>query len=489
MRVIDADELRDALRHLWDDDRLGRHALRGLADAGAPAHLSTLATGRALRDRLLSGIALVSAPDAPETTPAARWQAILRYRYIDRLTATDTAGKVGLSKSQYNRDEKAAVRRLASVLAEPGDAPVEEPLPPTPGAARPRRRETAPPRPRPTSTPLTLPPSCGMWGWMRGTARRWPCSPASGPLCRRPAGGATGPCASGAGEPATRGYIGGLALVAVHARNRDYATSSRPLGPFGAGALRGGPHRQRGHAHATGPRRRTSRRLFLLDRPVQDWIDSLIGEWRALRRAHRRAQLADLQQRVRRFCDSVSALIEDGCQVAFGLVADFRPVDLPLPEGFIWERTEIAFYGEDRFDVFDAGTEDAIGPVACFTRLMPRYETFFRRALESYEVAWRRATQDPAWRRPPWCAGSRPHSWRTAPVSPTRSSTSPPPSSSTSGTSPPATGASSGPKRPRSPGAWTRSAGGGPSRAPWSWAVAGAATWSCWSSWWRPGGR
>ena len=157
MRVIDADELRDALRHLWDDDRLGRHALRGLADAGAPAHLSTLATGRALRDRLLSGIALVSAPDAPETTPAARWQAILRYRYIDRLTATDTAGKVGLSKSQYNRDEKAAVRRLASVLAEPGDAPVEATAPPYPGRG-PRRRETAPPRPRPTSTPLTLPP-------------------------------------------------------------------------------------------------------------------------------------------------------------------------------------------------------------------------------------------------------------------------------------------------------------------------------------------
>ena len=33
--------------------------------------------------------------------------------------------------------------------------------------------------------------------------------------------------------------------------------------------------------------------------------------------------------------------------------------------------------------------------MACFTRLMPRYETFFRRALELYEVAWRRATQDP----------------------------------------------------------------------------------------------
>ena len=164
MRVIDADELRDALRHLWDDDRLGRHALRGLADAGAPAHLSTLATGRALRDRLLSGIALVSAPDAPETTPAARWQAILRYRYIDRLTATDTAGKVGLSKSQYNRDEKAAVRRLASVLAEPGDAPVEATAPPYPGggaaAADGRRPRPARGRP-PLRSPCPRAAGCG----------------------------------------------------------------------------------------------------------------------------------------------------------------------------------------------------------------------------------------------------------------------------------------------------------------------------------------
>ena len=76
------------------------------------------------------------------------------------------------------------------------------------------------------------------------------------------------------GEPATRGYIGGLALVAVHARNRDYATSSRPLGPFWGGerfgeVLTANADMLTRQARVGG----TSRRLFLLDRPVQDWIE------------------------------------------------------------------------------------------------------------------------------------------------------------------------------------------------------------------------
>jgi CheY-like chemotaxis protein/transcriptional regulator with XRE-family HTH domain len=108
------DDLRDALNHLYDPDRLRASRLLPLFDLGAGAQAATR-----LQQVLLDGVhRLRPWPGEPARSARRRIHGILQLRYEQQFTQKEVAAQLGLGVRQYRRLQHAAIRTLGSELWE-----------------------------------------------------------------------------------------------------------------------------------------------------------------------------------------------------------------------------------------------------------------------------------------------------------------------------------------------------------------------------------
>lgn len=107
----------DALNRLYDSVYLRTHPL---AEALADAEASTpLQRSEALRRALLGAIhSLQPKPGTPAESPDWRAYNILELRYIEGLSVGEVAGQLGLSQSQYFRDQARVLEAVTALLWE-----------------------------------------------------------------------------------------------------------------------------------------------------------------------------------------------------------------------------------------------------------------------------------------------------------------------------------------------------------------------------------
>jgi ribose transport system permease protein len=113
-------QIRDALRHLWDDLHLGRSALAGWALSTqnvSPEH-NPAARGEELRKVLIAAIEYLR-PTAVETrdvTRSGRGYRILQLTYVEGQTVDQISNEQHISRRQYFYDLKQALEALTGVL-------------------------------------------------------------------------------------------------------------------------------------------------------------------------------------------------------------------------------------------------------------------------------------------------------------------------------------------------------------------------------------
>jgi putative methionine-R-sulfoxide reductase with GAF domain len=110
-------QLRDVLRHLWDDLHLGRSALAEWALHIDNTHVerTPAARGVALRTQLLALIDGLS-PEAHDQSRPGRGQRILRLTYADERSADAIAHELHISRRQYFYDLKESLEALADAM-------------------------------------------------------------------------------------------------------------------------------------------------------------------------------------------------------------------------------------------------------------------------------------------------------------------------------------------------------------------------------------
>jgi GAF domain-containing protein len=113
-------QIRDTLRHLWDDLYLGRSAL---AEWALSAHDVLLeqtpaARGEVLRKLLLAAIEGLSPPqgDTRELSRSGRGHRILQLTYVEERVVDEITRELHISRRQYFYDQKEALEMLADVL-------------------------------------------------------------------------------------------------------------------------------------------------------------------------------------------------------------------------------------------------------------------------------------------------------------------------------------------------------------------------------------
>lgn len=106
------DQLRDALNHLYDPDRLRRSAL-----AARFGVANRFDTATALQRILTDAIAALK-PPAGEPPQSPAWQIYepLFYRYVEQLSAEEVADQLGIGTRHLRRWQTAALEALADVL-------------------------------------------------------------------------------------------------------------------------------------------------------------------------------------------------------------------------------------------------------------------------------------------------------------------------------------------------------------------------------------
>lgn len=106
------DQLRDALNHLYDPDRLRRSAL-----AARFGVANRFDTATALQRILTDAIAALK-PPAGEPPQSPAWQIYepLFYRYVEQLSAEEVADQLGIGTRHLRRWQTAAIAALADVL-------------------------------------------------------------------------------------------------------------------------------------------------------------------------------------------------------------------------------------------------------------------------------------------------------------------------------------------------------------------------------------
>lgn len=113
-----ARQLRDALRHIWDDLYLGNSALAiwALSPSDIRAADTPGARGEALRALLQRGIEMFRPAPARDQSRINRNQRILQLTYVEQYAIEAVLSELGISRRQYFYDLKEAIELLADAL-------------------------------------------------------------------------------------------------------------------------------------------------------------------------------------------------------------------------------------------------------------------------------------------------------------------------------------------------------------------------------------
>ncbi len=113
-------QVRDVLRHLWDDLYLGRSALSewAVAARGTPTEQNPAARGEELRQVLQGAIAGLHAPQGDNRDPSrsGRGYKILHLTYVEEHTVDEITNEQHISRRQYFYDLKQALDTLTGAL-------------------------------------------------------------------------------------------------------------------------------------------------------------------------------------------------------------------------------------------------------------------------------------------------------------------------------------------------------------------------------------
>ncbi len=107
-------QLRDALRHLWDDLYLGRLALADWALASSESHKKPTAgaRGKALRELLIQSIDSIKPQDDQNTAHGTRSYRILQLTYVEELAVDLIINTLHISRRQYFYELKNSIEIL-----------------------------------------------------------------------------------------------------------------------------------------------------------------------------------------------------------------------------------------------------------------------------------------------------------------------------------------------------------------------------------------
>jgi len=113
------DQVKDALEHLQDLVYLRGHPLaRG---TGRDQATKDIGSARALRQMLLDAIDEVTPPGPlPSGGRQQRIRQLLELRYVEGLPFREVMAELGLSQSQYHRDQRHALEAIATILWDTG---------------------------------------------------------------------------------------------------------------------------------------------------------------------------------------------------------------------------------------------------------------------------------------------------------------------------------------------------------------------------------
>lgn len=113
-------QVRDALRHLWDDLYLGKLPLAEwlltAADATARLEPTAGALGEAVRNTLLAGIESLKPPESHDQARAPRTHRILHLTYVEELAIEQILRTLNISRRQYFYDLKDSIEVLTDLL-------------------------------------------------------------------------------------------------------------------------------------------------------------------------------------------------------------------------------------------------------------------------------------------------------------------------------------------------------------------------------------
>ncbi len=111
-------QLRNALRHLWDDLYLGRLALAdwALASPENPSKPTAGARGKALRDLLTQSIELLKPQDDQDTSRGGQNYRILKLTYVDELAVDLIIKTLNISRRQYFYELKSSIEILMDLM-------------------------------------------------------------------------------------------------------------------------------------------------------------------------------------------------------------------------------------------------------------------------------------------------------------------------------------------------------------------------------------
>src|SRR5262245_13518009 len=137
-RGVPAEQVRDALAHLYDPGHLQTHPLAALVGGS-----DRVGRGGALRQALLDAVDALKPPreSAPGSKAVRRYQ-LLKRRYLDGLAPEAVQGELLVGRSEYYREHQRALEAVASLVGDrleaarvgvggPTDAAM---APPTPAA-------------------------------------------------------------------------------------------------------------------------------------------------------------------------------------------------------------------------------------------------------------------------------------------------------------------------------------------------------------------
>jgi hypothetical protein len=111
-------QVRDALRHLWDDLYLGRLPLAEwlLTANGASPEPTAGARGEAVRNTLVAAIESLKPQENHDVARAPRTYRILRLTYVDEQAIEQILRTLNISRRQYFYDLKDSIEVLTDLL-------------------------------------------------------------------------------------------------------------------------------------------------------------------------------------------------------------------------------------------------------------------------------------------------------------------------------------------------------------------------------------
>jgi ribose/xylose/arabinose/galactoside ABC-type transport system permease subunit len=111
-------QIREALRHLWDDLYLGRMDLAGWALANLDPHRSSAigARGETLRELLVKTIESLKSHDVHDESHETRYYRILQLTYIQERAVDQIVRETHISRRQYFYDLKNSIEILSDML-------------------------------------------------------------------------------------------------------------------------------------------------------------------------------------------------------------------------------------------------------------------------------------------------------------------------------------------------------------------------------------